>query len=149
MRWNDYGIACLLETGLAAELGELRQAEEAFRQVIELGKPDGWTNLARVYLKDGRVQDAEYALTQASENELQFPWVATWLGARVAAENSNLDSAIELYQAVLDTRIPRRRFDFSNEGWLNDSGPELPISRRWTSTWDGSVRSCWARARLT
>ena len=115
MRWNDYGIACLLETGLAAELGELRQAEEAFRQVIELGKPDGWTNLARVYLKDGRVQDAEYALTQASENELRFPWVATWLGARVAAENSNLDSAIELYQAVLDTRIPRRRFDFSKD----------------------------------
>ena len=47
-RWNDYGIGLLLK-GKA----ELRQAEEAFRAVEELGRWDGPMNLARVYNAEG------------------------------------------------------------------------------------------------
>ena len=38
--------------------GELKQAEEIFRKVAELGPADGWVNLARVYQKEGRIPEA-------------------------------------------------------------------------------------------
>ena len=34
-RWNDYGIGCLLEGGPEGKKGELRQAEEAFQELLE------------------------------------------------------------------------------------------------------------------
>jgi hypothetical protein len=60
-RWNDYGIG-LFRKG---QRGELRQAEYAFSQVEALGRPDGPVNLARVYLKEGRLEDAAQALSRA------------------------------------------------------------------------------------
>ena len=57
-RWNDYGIGLLLEGNAGSEKGELRQAEAAFAEVERLGRPEGPLNLARVYHKEGRLEDA-------------------------------------------------------------------------------------------
>src|SRR4030095_4213075 len=64
-RWNDYGIALLLEGDYGSEKGELAQAAYAFEQVEKLGKVDGPLNLARVFIKEGRLDDAVTALQRA------------------------------------------------------------------------------------
>ena len=59
-RWNDYGIGLLLE-------GDLKGAEQAFRQVTEIDPnyADGWINLVRVYLQEGDLDAALPALETA------------------------------------------------------------------------------------
>ncbi len=80
-RWNDYGIGLLLEgASLGSQKGELRQAEPVFRKVAELGVPDGDVNLARIYLREGRIPDARQALERASKHPKQ----SRSLGDRVA-----------------------------------------------------------------
>ena len=49
--------------------GELIQAAQAFEQVEKLGRADGPVNLARVYFKEGRLDDAVSALQRASKFE--------------------------------------------------------------------------------
>ena len=67
-RWNDYGIGLLLEGGnKGGQKGELKQAEEIFLKVVELGPADGWVNLARVYQKEGRIPEALSALEKAAD----------------------------------------------------------------------------------
>jgi hypothetical protein len=116
-RWNDYGIALLLEGGTkGGQKGELKQAEEAFQEVVKLGKADGWANLARVYAREGRSQDAYAALKQAAEaKEPAAPWVITFFSAQLDERNGLLDSAIEKYRSVLNTKIPERKFDFGRD----------------------------------
>ena len=117
-RWNDYGIGLLLEGGFkGAQKGELKQAEAAFRIVAEeYDRADGWTNLARVYLKEGRNPDALEALERAaSRKEPGPPWVLNWLSAQVDERNGELDSAIARYEDVLATQIPARKFDFGRD----------------------------------
>src|SRR5688500_19195911 len=57
--------------------GELRQAEEAFAEVEALKRPDGPLNRARVYLREGRLDEATDALRRARSeehtSELQSP----------------------------------------------------------------------------
>lgn len=115
-RWNDYGIALLLK----GQLGELRQAAEAFARVEELGRPDGPLNLARVYIKEGLVQThAPDALRRAAEfvppaNE----WSLLWFGAEVAAANGDYDRAIANLRDVLRGGFEQaegRNFDFSKD----------------------------------
>lgn len=117
-RWNDYGIGLILEGGaLGSQKGELKQAEPVFRKVAELGKADGWVNLARVYLREGRIPDARAALERASTHQPKAaaPWVINWLSGQIDERNGYLDQAIEQYQKVLATRIPDRKFDFSGD----------------------------------
>jgi tetratricopeptide (TPR) repeat protein len=59
-RWNDYGIGLLLQ-------GDLRGAEAAFLKVtqIEPGYADGWVNVARARLDEGRTVEAKEALDKA------------------------------------------------------------------------------------
>ncbi|MCZ6684109.1 MAG: multiheme c-type cytochrome, partial [Planctomycetota bacterium] len=64
-RWNDYGIGLLLEGNTGAEKGELRQAEEAFRAVVGIKPQHGLVNLARVFIKEGRLEEATEVLQQA------------------------------------------------------------------------------------
>jgi len=115
-RWNDYGIA-LLRKG---QLGELRQAAEAFQEVEKLGRPDGPVNLARVYIKEGRVQtDAPEALRRAAELDPPAnPWTLLWLGAQVAAINGDYDRAIANLEDILRggfAEAEGRGFDFSKD----------------------------------
>jgi tetratricopeptide (TPR) repeat protein len=116
-RWNDYGIGLLLSG--EARRSTLRQAEHAFRQVETLGRPDGPLNLARVYLKEGRVDDAAAALQRAAEHHPRFrPWTRAWLTALVDRENGHLARAAGTLQALLATRFGEaqaRGFDFSRD----------------------------------
>ncbi len=59
-RWNDYGIGLLLQ-------GDLRGAEAAFLKVtqIEPGYADGWVNVARARLEEGRTIEAKEVLEKA------------------------------------------------------------------------------------
>lgn len=122
-RWNDYGIG-LLRKGRRA----LRQAAAAFREVEALAPGHGALNLARVYLREGRLEDGAKALDRAGAAEAP-PWVVAWLRARVAREYGRLDEAIALLEALADTRFPEARargFDFSRDYRLwNELGRTL------------------------
>ncbi len=119
-RWNDYGIGLLLEGNQgSASKGELRQAEAAFAQVEKLGRPDGPLNLARVYYKDGRLDQAAAALQRAATfKPPAYPWTLAWLSAQVEHQYGNLDRATELMEDLAGTRFVearRRGFDFSQD----------------------------------
>jgi tetratricopeptide (TPR) repeat protein len=121
-RWNDYGIA-LLRKG---RLGELRQAAQAFEEVEWLGRPDGPLNLARVYIKEGRVQtDAQRALERAARFDPPAnEWSLLWFGARVAAANGDYDQAIENLEGILRGGFEQaagRGFDFSKDYTVIDA----------------------------
>jgi tetratricopeptide (TPR) repeat protein len=109
-RWNDYGIGLLLE-GRA----ELRQAEAAFIEVEKLGRFDGPLNLARVYQNEGRVDDAIAAIDRAAAHTHPPapPWVMAWLSGLVNRRALRFDEAAQNFRAVLETRVPERKFDFS------------------------------------
>ncbi|MEO0971944.1 MAG: aspartate phosphatase, partial [Pseudomonadota bacterium] len=113
-RWNDYGIGLLRKPGV----GELRQAEQAFARVEALGRGDGALNLARVYLREGRVDDAAAALARAGESTDVMPWVVAWFNAQVDRQNGFLDEAIGQLDNILEGRFAAARergFDFSRD----------------------------------
>lgn len=116
-RWNDYGIGLLLSGD--ARHSALRQAEYAFAQVEALDRPDGPLNLARVYLKEGRIDDAAAALQRAADKYPDFrPWTRAWLTALVDRENGHLDQAAATLKALLGTRFAEARergFDFAHD----------------------------------
>jgi tetratricopeptide (TPR) repeat protein len=116
-RWNDYGIGLLLEgSEKGGQKGELRQAEPVFQKVAELGPADGWVNLARVYLREGRIPEAQTALERAAAHPTPVaPWVINWLTGQINERNGLLDEAIASYESVLATRVPDRGFDFSGD----------------------------------
>jgi len=114
-RWNDYGIG-LLRKG---RHGELRQAEQAFREVENLGRGDGAVNLARVYYREGRLDDAARVLGAALEAEHPgSPWVVAWLSGLINKQNGQLDQAIADFKRVATTDFAdarRRGFDFGRD----------------------------------
>jgi tetratricopeptide (TPR) repeat protein len=118
-RWNDYGIGLLLEGEKGSEKGELIQAEHAFQQVERLGHADGPLNLARVYLKEGRLADALQALQRATRFDPPAPrWTVAWLNGLLNKQNGRLDQAITEFRSILEDRYPeldRRQFDFSRD----------------------------------
>lgn len=123
-RWNDYGIGLLAKP----DSGALRQAEAAFRQVAELGRAEGDLNLARVLLREGRLDEAGDALRRAAANGA-YPWSVAWFGALVDLQNGEFDAAIEALTALVETRFEearRRGFDFSKDyRLLNTLGRSL------------------------
>ncbi len=115
-RWNDYGIGLLLEGGGGTK-GELRQAEQAFKQVESLQDANGPLNLARVYFNEGQLEEAGRALRRASSEEPSAPpWTITWFSALIDRENGHLDDAIDSLHNIVKTRFQSARergFDFS------------------------------------
>jgi len=118
-RWNDYGIGLLLEGNVASEKGQLIQATEAFKHVEDLGRADGAANLARVYLKEGRLEETVEALQRAAKFEPPAPrWTIAWFNGLVNKQNGFLDKAIGEFRSILEDRYPeleRRGFDFSKD----------------------------------
>jgi tetratricopeptide (TPR) repeat protein len=128
-RWNDYGIGLLRKSADGAR-GELRQAEAAFREVEALGRPDGPLNLARVYIQEGRLDEAVDALARAGAHDPPAPqWSVAYFTGIVNKQRGFLDAAIEDFRSVieLDTEETRRReFDFSQDyTLLNELGQTL------------------------
>ncbi len=116
-RWNDYGIGLLRTGERDAARGQLRQAESAFREVERLGRPDGPLNLARVYVREGRLEDAARALARAGDAGAT-PWTVSWYSALVDREYGRLEAATERLEALMATRFQeahRRGFDFSRD----------------------------------
>ncbi len=118
-RWNDYGIGLLRKGQSGANRGELRQADAAFAQVEKLGRPDGPLNRARVYIKEGRLEEAVAALRAAAVHDPPAPaWSIAWFTGIVNKQNGHLDEAIRNFRSVveMDTEETRRReFDFSQD----------------------------------
>jgi tetratricopeptide (TPR) repeat protein len=115
VRWNDYGIGLLRKGGA----GELRQAEEAFTAVERLGRADGPLNLARVYLREGRLDEAAGALGRAvAFDPPAAPWSVTWFKAQLDRQNGYLDEAIAGFRELVETRFNEARargFDFGRD----------------------------------
>lgn len=123
-RWNDFGIGLLRKAGGA----QLRQAEEAFKEVEALGRPDGPLNLARVYLAEGRVdKDAPDALRRAQGfTPPAREWSVLWFTGLVNKQNGRLDEAISNFEQIVEggfAQAKGRGFDFSKD-WrvLNELG---------------------------
>ncbi len=118
-RWNDYGIGLLRKGDEGSQKGELRQAEEAFTEVERLGRPDGPLNLARVYIKEGRLEEAVAALRRAASHEPPAPpWSVAWFTGLVNKQNGHLDKAIENFTSLVETRFADARargFDFGQD----------------------------------
>jgi tetratricopeptide (TPR) repeat protein len=115
-RWNDYGIGLLLRGGR----GELRQAEEAFNRVEALGRSEGPLNLARIYLREGRVaSEAPAAIARAAALDPPAPsWSLLWFGGLIDFQNGHLDRAIGNFEQILEGGFPDavgRGFDFSKD----------------------------------
>ena len=129
-RWNDYGIGLFMEGDKGSEKGELIQAARAFSEVEKLGRADGPLNLARVYLKEGRLDDAVAALQRAVKANPPAPrWTVAWLNGLVNKQNGYLDRAIIEFQSILEDRYPeldQRGFDFSKDyEVINELGQTL------------------------
>jgi tetratricopeptide (TPR) repeat protein len=130
MRWNDYGIGLLNKGDKGSEKGELIQATYAFEQVERLGRADGPVNLARVYFKEGRLEDAVEALQRAGRMNPPPPrWTVAWFSGLVNKQNGYLDKAITEFKSILEDRYPeldQRGFDFSKDyEVLNELGQTL------------------------
>ncbi|MEE2735591.1 MAG: multiheme c-type cytochrome [Pseudomonadota bacterium] len=107
-RWNDYGIGMLRK-------GAFRQAEVAFQKVRELGRPEGPLNLSRLYIKEGRLEEAALFLNEAAQKGA-YPWSVAWFSALVDMQNGEFDAAIEGLQMLVRTQFNdarQRGFDFS------------------------------------
>ena len=132
-RWNDYGIGLLSKGDKGSEKGELVAAAEAFGEVEKLGRADGPLNLARVYFKEGRLNDAVGALQRANDTNRFNPpgnrWTIAWLNGLVNKQNGFLDEAIRELTSILEDRYPeldRRGFDFGRDyEVINELGQTL------------------------
>ena len=111
-RFNDYGIGLLLK-----DAAELRQAEHAFLEVKKLGRYDGPLNMARVYEREGRLDEAVAALREAgaAKDPPAPPWTIAWLTGVVNRQQGHLEEAEKNFRAVLAApteEMLRRGFDF-------------------------------------
>jgi len=132
-RWNDYGIGLFLEGDKGSEKGELIQASQAFAQVEKLGRADGPLNLARVYFKEGRLDDTVAALQRAGKFTPPAPrWVVAWLDGLVNKQNGFLDQSIAAHRGILEDHDPAlesRGFDFSKDYEVIDELGQTLVER--------------------
>jgi hypothetical protein len=113
-RYNDYGVGLLLQGDEGADRGLLKQAEAAFQEVTRLrltDYADGYLNLARVYLKEGRLEAMAGVLEKAREVQPHY-FKTAWLRGELNRQHGLLDEAIADFQTVLDTKMPERGFNF-------------------------------------
>jgi tetratricopeptide (TPR) repeat protein len=123
-RWNDYGIANLLEGG--EKHGNFKQAEEAFKKLLTLGDkeavPNGHLNLARAYIEEGRLDEAAAELDAAGKCDPPAPaWSRAWFTALVntgtADRRERIDAVIADLERLLDpaAQPTDRKFDFTKD----------------------------------
>jgi Flp pilus assembly protein TadD len=144
-RWNDYGIGLLRKGGP----GQLRQAEEVFRRVEVLGRPDGPLNLARVCIREGRLDEAVEALRRAAAHDPPaYPWSVAYFTAVVNRQNGYLDEALKGYADIINTRYQEaraREFDFSQDYTLLNEYAQTLFDRAKQERADAGRRSDYLR----
>ena len=122
-RWNDFGIGLLRKGNMGGSKGQLRQAEEAFMAIADT--PDGQVNLARVYLREGRLEEAAQALREGESLGARW-WSVAWFSAMVDKQNGYLDEALTNFKKIIDNAPRDRGFDFSKDyRLLNEYGQTL------------------------
>ena len=101
-RWNDYGIGLLLQ-------GDLRGAEHAFRRAVDADPehPDGWLNVARSMVEEGRTSEAEPFLEKALELSPGLPR-ALYFRALARRAAGDYDGALEDLRGA-SAQYPRDR----------------------------------------
>ncbi len=94
LRFNDYGIALLRQNNLEG-------ARRAFVQVTRLMPEyaDGFVNLARVLMKEGKFESAEYQLSTALKLNPGFP-KAKYFQALIAKTKGDYKRALTLFAEV-------------------------------------------------
>jgi tetratricopeptide (TPR) repeat protein len=109
MRYNDFGIASLLE-------GNTRNAARAFAQVARLqpGKIDGPLNLAKTAVRDGNI-DKAYEHLQQCEKIKPGDARAAWVWGLALQEDGRYEKAALAYQRVLE-QFPADRAAWRNLG---------------------------------
>ena len=108
----------------------LYSTDRGFAELEKLGRPDGPLNLARVYIKEGRLEEAVEALRRAVAFDPPAPeWSVAWFTGVVNKQNGYLDEAIANFDSLvaMDTDETRRReFDFSQDyRLLNELGQTI------------------------
>jgi hypothetical protein len=113
----------MLEGG--GKRGHFRQAEEAFRKLTTLEGDAAWNghlNLARVYIEEGRLDEAAVELEASGKCNPPAPsWSRSWFTAIVnsgtATKKEHLDAVVVELERLLDPNAqPRDRgFDFSKD----------------------------------
>ena len=114
-RWNDYGIGLFLEGK-----SELKQAEQAFQTVEKMKRFDGPLNLARVYLREGRIDEAGDAIQRAARatDPVAPEWTLAWFSGLVNREQGRLVEAEANFRSIVDQTTEERKsrgFDFSRD----------------------------------
>ena len=111
-RWNDYGIGLLRQKAY-------KQAEEAFKQVAILGRAEGWINLTRTYLQQGRLDEAQDALNQAAKVEgFRYTWQLAYFAGVIDLQNGFIQKALDNFKRVYQTEFQNAKeanFDFSKD----------------------------------
>ena len=152
-RWNDYGIGALLKR----QNRQLSQAEELFKRVEALGRGEGALNLARVYLQEGRLDDAAAALRRAARAQPEvYPWSVTWFSGLLLFQQGQYEAAIEAFSGLVETRFHEARsrgFDFARDYRLLNqlalSWLELASQRPLDSALALEQAEHWLQATLT
>jgi len=122
MRYNDYGIAMLRQNNLEA-------SRLAFENVTKLipGYADGYVNMARVLIKEGKFNAAKFQLDKALDLKNNFPKAKYFL-ALISKITGDYKEAISLFKFVRETHPNDRAMlkDFGQtqyfaENWIDAS----------------------------
>ncbi len=112
LRWNDYGIGLLRQKSY-------KQAEHAFKKVSQLGRAEGWVNLTRTYLQQGRIDEAKNALNQAAKiNGFRYTWQLAYFSGLIELQNGFIQKAIDNFDRVYRVEFQNAQdanFDFSKD----------------------------------
>ena len=95
-----------------------------------MGRAEGPLNNARVFFKEGRLDDAVLALQRAVKFDPPAPrWTVAWFNGLVNKQNGFLDQAIKEFTGILEDKSPdltARGFDFSRDyEVINELGQTL------------------------
>ena len=111
-RWNDYGIGLLRSKAY-------KQAEQAFMQVARLNRGEGWINLTRTYLQQGRISQAQSALNEAVKiKDFRYTWQLAYFAGLTDLHNGFIEKSLENFSRVYRTEFKNAQeanFDFSKD----------------------------------
>jgi tetratricopeptide (TPR) repeat protein len=111
-RWNDFGIGLLRSQSY-------KQAEFVFKKVAEMGRAEGWINLTRAYIQQGRLIEASEALNKASQNkEFRYTWQLAYFAGVIDLQNGFIEKALDNFTRVYHSEFQNAQeanFDFSKD----------------------------------